>query len=166
MNSKRFLPILLLVIVVAAAGLLWPRLRGRETPNTIFVSGNLELTQVDISFKAPGKLIQRAVDEGNPVKKGAVVARLDPVTIERQQARDEASVAAAESQLAQMETSVQFQRATYEQDVALRQAEVRQTQARLAALVHGTRPQEVDQARAGAADARTQHRQAQADWER
>ncbi|MGH9666452.1 MAG: HlyD family secretion protein, partial [Bryobacteraceae bacterium] len=34
------------------------------------------------------------------------------------------------------------------------------------ALVHGTRPQEVDQARAGAADARTQHRQAQADWER
>lgn len=166
MKAKRILPILLVLVLVAAAGLLWPHLRGRQATNTIFVSGNLELTQVDISFKVPGKLIQRTVDEGDSIRNGAVVARLDPVQLERQQARDEASVQEAQSQLTQMETSVELQRATVEHDVALRHAELKQAQARLAALVNGTRPQEIDQARAAVADARTQHKQAQDDWER
>ena len=33
--------------------------------------GNIELTQVDISFKVPGKLVERTVDEGDFVKKGS-----------------------------------------------------------------------------------------------
>jgi len=166
MTAKKIIPILAVAILVAAIGLLWPSLRGREPAHTIVVSGNLELTQVDISFKIPGKLVERTVDEGDPVKKGMIVARLDRVQALRQRARDNAALLAARSQFRQGETSVEFQRATSEQDVALRKAELRQAQAKLAALVNGSRPQEIDEARAGAADARTQYNQAQADWER
>ena len=38
-------------------------------PTRLSVSGNLELTQVDISFKVPGKLIALNVDEGTTSKK-------------------------------------------------------------------------------------------------
>ena len=103
---------------------------------------------MDISFKIPGKLIERTVDEGDFVKKGQLIARLDRDQVIEQRARDQAGLATAESQLAQGHTSVAWQRATLDSDLALRQAEVRQAQAKLAELLAGSRPQEIQQARA------------------
>jgi HlyD family secretion protein len=48
----------------------------------------------------------------------------------------------------------------------VRTAELRSAQAHLAALVAGSRPQEIQEARAAVADAKAQHDQAQADWDR
>jgi HlyD family secretion protein len=106
------------------------------------------------------------VDEGVYVKKGMVIARIDRDQVESQRARDEASLHNSQSQYEQMETSVQWQRRTLESDVALRTAELRASQARLAALVAGSRPQEIQESRAAMADAKAQHDQAQADWDR
>ncbi len=81
---KRFiLPTLILVALAAAAGYyIYGRLHPKNT-NTLSVSGNLELTQVDISFKVPGKLIELNVDEGYFVKKGQVIARIDRDQVEQ-----------------------------------------------------------------------------------
>jgi hypothetical protein len=54
-----------------------------------------------------------------------VIARIDRDQVERQRNRDEASLAASESQYQQSETSIQWQRQTLESDVALRKAELR-----------------------------------------
>jgi len=164
---KRFiLPTLILVAIAAVAGYyIYGRLHPKNT-NTLSVSGNLELTQVDISFKVPGKLIQLNVDEGYYVKKGEVIARIDRDQVESQRARDEASLHNSQFQYDQMETSVQWQRRTLESEVALRTAELRASQARLAALVAGSRPQEIQESRAAVADAKAQHDQARADWDR
>jgi HlyD family secretion protein len=164
---KRFiLPIVVLIAVASVAGYyIYGRLHPANT-NTLSVSGNLELTQVDISFKVPGKLIQLNVDEGTYVKKGMVIARIDKDQVESQRTRDEASFRNSQSQFEQMETSVQWQRRTLESDVALRTAELRASEARLAALVAGSRPQEIQESRAAVADAKAQHDQAQADWDR
>ena len=86
--------------------------------------------------------------------------------MESQRNRDEASLNNSQFQFDQMETSVQWQRRTLESDVALRTAELRASQARLAALVAGSRPQEIQEARAAVADATAQHEQAKADWDR
>jgi HlyD family secretion protein len=164
---KRFiLPIVLLIAVAAGAGYyIYGRLHPANT-NTLSVSGNLELTQVDISFKVPGKLIQLNVDEGVYVKKGMVIARIDRDQVVSQHARDEASLRDSQSQFNQTETSVQWQRRTLESDIALRTAELRASEAHLAALVAGSRPQEIQESRAAVADAKAQHDQAQADWDR
>jgi HlyD family secretion protein len=164
---KRFiLPTVILVALAAVAGIyIYGRLHPKNT-NTLSLSGNLELTQVDISFKVPGKLIQLNVDEGYFVKKGQVIARIDRDQVDSQRDRDEASLHNSQSQYDQMETSVQWQRRTLESDVALRTAELRASQARLAALVAGSRPQEIQESRAAVADAKAQHDQAQADWDR
>jgi HlyD family secretion protein len=165
--KKIIFRVLLLVILAAAGFYLWSgRLFSRKDPNRLPVSGNIELTQVDISFKVPGKLVELDVDEGAFVKKGQVIARIDRNQVEQQRSRDEASVAASQSQFQQMETSVKWQRATLESDIALRKAEVRAAQARLDLLLAGSRPQEIQQAQAAVADATAQRDQAKADWDR
>jgi HlyD family secretion protein len=164
---KRFiLPTLVLVAIAAVAGYFIYGHLHPTSNNTLSVSGNLELTEVDISFKVPGKLIELDVDEGAFVKKGMVIARIDRDQVERQRSRDEASLVNSQSQYEQMGTSVQWQRQTLESDVAVRTAELRSVEAHLAALVAGSRPQEVQEARAAVADAKAQHDQAQADWDR
>jgi HlyD family secretion protein len=57
-----------------AAWFLFPRERG---DGAIRVSGNIEVTDVDVGFKIPGRVVQRAVDEGMTVSSGQLVARLD-----------------------------------------------------------------------------------------
>jgi len=164
--KKRIFPVLALLAIAAVAGyFIYDHLHPKNA-NTLSVSGNLELTQVDISFKVPGKLIELDVDEGNYVKKGQVIARIDRDQVLSQRNRDEASLTNSQMQYDQMETSVQWQRRTLESDVALRNAELRASQARLAAQVAGSRPQEIQEARAAVADAKAQHDQAQADWDR
>jgi HlyD family secretion protein len=164
---KRFvLPTLILVAVASIAGYyIYQHLHPANT-NTLSVSGNLELTQVDISFKVPGKLIELNVDEGVYVKKGMIIARIDKDQVQQQRTRDQASLAGTESQYEQTLTSVQWQRQTLESDIALRKAEIRAAQAQLDQFLAGSRPQEIQQSRAAVADAKAQHDQAQADWDR
>ena len=71
--------IILILAVAAIAGAAYYALRGRgkDTTGRILVSGNIELNEINVGFKTPGRLIERSVDEGDKVTKGQVVARLD-----------------------------------------------------------------------------------------
>lgn len=164
--KKRIVPVIALAVMATAAVILWSGGFRRENPNRIRLSGNIELTEVDISFKIPGKLVERTVDEGDPVKKGQLLARIDQLQTLQQKAAQQAGVQSAAMQLAQSLTSVAWQKATIEGDLAMRRAEVQQAQANLNDLLAGSRPQEIEQARAAVADARTQAEQARLDWER
>jgi membrane fusion protein YbhG len=164
--KKRLVPIILVLAVLAIAGVLWSSRLNRQDPNSIRISGNLELTQVDISFKVPGKLMERTVDEGDPVKKGQLIARIDQLQNLQQKAVQQAAVQSSEMQLAQAESSLTWQRKTVEADIAMRNADILQAQAQLDQLLAGSRPQEIQQAAAAVADAKTQYQQASADWAR
>ena len=164
-NKKLLLAggVLLLVVLVGVLGLL--RWLG-DRPETITISGNIELIQVDVAFKTPGKLIERAVDEGEVVRKGMVLARLDAEQTKRQREREQAGQMAAESQLRQIVTAAQYQKETLEAGIELRQAELRQAEARLSELLAGFRKQEIEQARAAAEEAASEEQRATRDWER
>jgi HlyD family secretion protein len=164
---KKIIILLAFVLILAAvAWVYWPSWFHRTNANRLAISGNIELTQVDISFKVPGKLIELNVDEGAFVKKGAVIARIDRQQVEQQRARDEAGLTGARSQLQQTGTQIQWQRATLESDIALRRAELRAAQAHLDELLAGSRPQEVQQALAAVSEAKAQHDTAKLDWDR
>ena len=163
--KKRLIPILVAVAVLAIAGILWSKRNGRDDAH-IRLSGNMELTQVDISFKVAGKLIERTVDEGDTVKKGQLIARVDQVQAMRQKQAQQAGVQSAEMQLSQSVTSVAWEKNTLEADIEMHKAEIRQAQATLEQLLNGSRPEEIKQAQAAVADARTQAEQARLDWDR
>ncbi len=165
---NKVIRIVVLLAVLAAGALLAMRagLFRKEDPNRVRLSGNIEVTQVDISFKAPGRLVELNVRDGSKVAKGDVIARIDPASAAAQRDREQAGVQAASAQLVQMRTAIDYQRASIEGDVELKAADLRQAEARLAELVAGSRPQEVRTARAQVEDAATWQQQAKADWER
>ena len=130
------------------------------------VSGNIEMTQVDIAFKISGRLVELNVEEGTRVREGMVVARLDTIQLQRQREHELATVRAAESGLTQLRTGIRYQQEALESERAMREAEKKQAQARLAQLLSGSRKQEIEQATAAVDEARTRQQTAHADWKR
>jgi HlyD family secretion protein len=162
---KKIFPIIILLAAIGG-GIWWWRDAHSADPNRILVSGNLELTLVDLSFKIAGRMTNLNVKEGDWVKRGEVIAGLDPMQARQQQLRDEAAVISAQSNYRQMETSIAFQKATLESDVAARRAEVNEAQARLDQLLNGSRKEDIQQAESAANDARAQLEFARSDWGR
>lgn len=164
MKIKRL--ILPLVLVVAALGGWWYWSAHKDGDGVLRLSGNIEFTTVDLSFKYPGRLVELDVDEGDSVKKSLVLARLDRQENEHQLGRERASVASAQSNLVQLRTAIDYQSAAIESDVALKRAQLQQAEARLTELLNGSRTEEIGQARAEREEAKAQDVQAAADWER
>ncbi len=160
--------LLISIIVLAAIGGYWAytKWNGRAEDGIIRLSGNIELTEVDIAFKTAGKLVELNVAEGDAVRKDQTLARLDKVEFERTLDRENAGVDVSRSALAQLHTAIEFQQVAIDGDIALRSADLRQAESRLKELQTGSRPQEIEQARAVVAEAQTQHAQASADWTR
>lgn len=157
-----------LVLGVLGALLYFNRARlfGKAPDNAIRLSGNMELTQVDIAFKVPGRLVALNVKEGSDVKKGMVIAQIDQQSTLRQKTREEAGLESANAQMAQMVTAVQYQRESLEGDLQLKRADLKNAEAHLAELQAGSRPQEIQSASAQVEDAKTWFDQAKKDWER
>jgi len=163
--KKRFL--VLAVVAAAAGAAVWAyRGMGRRADDRIVVSGNIELDEVNIAFKTAGRLIERDVDEGDAVKKGQVVARLDRDQLVAQRESQAAALLSAETQLTQAQTSLEWEKANLAADVEQRDADVAANLARFAELKNGSRPQEKLDARAAVDAAQAEVDRSQKDWER
>ncbi len=161
---KRLIPFLLLA-VAAVAGVYYWRLP-KEDPTRIRLSGNLEITEINAAFKTPGRVVELLVKEGDTVKKGQLLARIESNALELSKQGYQAGVAAAESALAQLRTDTERARDSLDREAAMRRAEIAQAEAQVRDVEAGSRTQEIAQAQAGLDDARAQRDQAAADWER
>ena len=88
--------LVLLVIGLAGGGGYWYVYhRQVETSNVLKVSGNIETTEVEMSFKIPGRVIKRYVDEGEKIDKGRPVAQLEDADLQQDAAQRAAELQAA-----------------------------------------------------------------------
>lgn len=72
---------LLILILLAAVVITFILLNRKEVnPNELELFGNIEIRQVDLSFRVEGKIAQMSAEEGDSVKKGEVIAHLDDTT--------------------------------------------------------------------------------------
>ena len=164
--KKRIIPIILVLGLVAAGAVYLTRRWNGLDQNAIAFSGNLELTEVKISFKTAGRLVELLVKEGDSVTKGMPLARLDREQLESQRDAQRAALAAAQSQLAQLQTGIEYQRETVAGTIAAAKADQQQAEARLRELVAGARTEEVQEARAAVDAAGTEQTRAANDWQR
>lgn len=72
---KRFLPIILSAVVLAVGTCYW--LITDNHKNYIELYGNVDIRQVDMSFKVAGTVQKMMFEEGDRVKKGDLLAALD-----------------------------------------------------------------------------------------
>ena len=89
MNKRRVIPIVLLVII-AAAVIFFMAARPKRDGNSIRISGNIEVVSVELSFRIPGRMISRPLDEGMIVRRGQVAASLDPTELQHSIAQQSA----------------------------------------------------------------------------
>jgi HlyD family secretion protein len=101
---KRLRVLLVLIVAAGASTAWWWTHRTTVDPHRLHLSGTIEITQVDLAFKIPGRLLERLVDEGDTVAAGQIVARLDDVDQKLQVARAEAQAASTKAFLTQLES--------------------------------------------------------------
>jgi HlyD family secretion protein len=131
---KRHLWIGLLVTAIAAGGIIWWIMRRKEPERQLTLYGNIDLRQVLLAFNNSERIAAVLVQEGDSVRKGDVLARLDTSRLEPQVAQATAQ-AAAQRQIVER-------------------------------LRHGSRPEEIAQARANVEAAKADAANAQRVYDR
>ncbi len=163
---KKVILAIILIAGVATGGVLVYRNFHPTVTDRILVSGNIELTEVDIAFKTAGRLIERTVDEGDDVKKGMVVARLDRDQLLQQRAEQVATLQTAEAQLAESKSAAEWQRSTMAADLDVRRSDLSSAQSHFLEMKNGSRPEEIQQAQASVDSAQAEFDNAKKDWDR
>jgi HlyD family secretion protein len=74
---KKKLIVVVVIVAAAAAAFIYWRHKQQGSNHQIKVSGNIEATDIRLSFQVGGKLVERLVDEGDSISRGQVLARLD-----------------------------------------------------------------------------------------
>ena len=131
---------LVLVAVLVTGTLVYLRTHSSENPNVIAISGNIEATTVEISFRIPGWVKARYVDEGWSVTAGQVVAMLDNAEYVRNVGLSRAGLQQAESALAELLAG------SRPEEIAQAEAGMKKAESFWQQLVAGSRPGEIAQA--------------------
>ena len=100
MNRKVLIPMAVFTLVGATALLVACDRSGKS--DRLRLSGNLEVVQTEVSFRVPGKVLVRPVDEGFPVKQGQLIAQLDAKDLEQQVALQQANADTAKAALSEL----------------------------------------------------------------
>ncbi|MFB3904180.1 MAG: efflux RND transporter periplasmic adaptor subunit [Acidobacteriota bacterium] len=167
MKAKRLLiPLVLIAAVLVSIAMYSRGWFSSEPAHRIAFSGNIEMTEVKIAFRIPGKIVELSLKEGDPVKAGTIIARLDTAQLESQKQRVVAARVFSQARLDQVNTAIDLQSQTVEGQIEQRRAEVRSAQAVLNELLAGSRKQDIEQAQAGVDRARTEDQIAERDWQR
>src|SRR5262245_360161 len=100
MNRRRIVPLVVGVVLVGVA-IAYGRslLKARAPEVAAAASGTVEATEASLGFALPGRITQIGPREGDSVKAGDTLARLDAVELGARRAQAQAQVSAARSLL-------------------------------------------------------------------
>src|ERR1043165_4150403 len=97
---KRIVLIVLGALAVAGGSYLYVRSTANHAADTTLrISGNIEAHESVVSFKVQGRIMELPVQEGQYVKQGDLLARLDNDDYRQQVSVDEATVGTREAEL-------------------------------------------------------------------
>lgn len=141
---------IIVIIAVIAGGsfYVYKRWWTKETSLHIRVSGNIEATEVKVSFKIPGKILKRLVDEGYVIKEGDLIAKLENRELIDQKNKAESSLEALQAKVPALLTTIEKEERTSADEINQAEANLQAAQDRLSKLLSGYRPQEIEQAKA------------------
>jgi len=134
MKKRKLLIAAVILIAISLAVVFINRVGNKQDEGVLAVSGNVEVTEINMGFKTPGRVIRLFVEEGQKVNKEDKLASLDSAELESQLRQNKAYLS--------------------------------ETVARLEELQAGSRPQEIEQARANVSYADAELNKAKKDYDR
>lgn len=102
MDRKRLIVGGGVALAVVAAAALGFRLFVGDGDEGLVLYGNVDIREVDMAFRVPGRIDSIAVEEGEAVERGGLLATLDAASIEARTAEADAAVAQARAQVAKL----------------------------------------------------------------
>lgn len=102
---------LVLIAVVGASAYFYWRLQPDPQPTQlVYGSGRIEADEVRIAPEIPGRLVEHRLREGEAVRAGDLVARIDPVDFELQAGQASAQLTAARRSASQIDAQTHLAR--------------------------------------------------------
>lgn len=135
-NLKFLIPII--VIIIGLAIFQFSK-TGRVNEN--FYSGVAEATTYDLAFEIPGKIVKYYVKEGQKVKQGDLLVKIDQDTLLAQLKQMQANLGAARANLANLKAGAR------PQEIQQARSQLENAVAEYTKLRNGPKPQEIQQAR-------------------
>ncbi len=123
---KKILMVMALLCAASIGAMFWyVESQEPEITNKVFVSGNIEAVEVDLSFRIMGEIDSLPIDEGDMVKKGQVMATLDTDTLMALKGAANAELQAAQAALDELEEG------TRKEDIAMARAVLKAAEHRM-----------------------------------
>jgi HlyD family secretion protein len=101
--AKKIVPVIAILLLLGAAVWFFKLRSENGKHRGIFVSGNIEAVEVDLSFRISGQIKSLPIEEGDRVEKNQTVATLDTDTLLAQKGAAEAELANARAVLDELE---------------------------------------------------------------
>lgn len=140
--KKRLLILIPLLLIAIAGAVVYRYFTGFDDDLALIFSGNIEVTEAQMSFRIPGRLQERLVEEGDSVSINQLLARLENTDQTIAVAQAEASLAHARAVLAELEAG------SRQEEIARSEARVLQVRHSLSELQNGSRAEDIETARA------------------
>ena len=100
----------LVLLVALSVAVAWgARHLGGGPSRPVAVTGTIEATQVDVSVKITGRILERLVKEGDRVTRGQVLVRLDDSELAADVRRQDAALRSAQATLRDLQTGARPQ---------------------------------------------------------
>jgi HlyD family secretion protein len=145
---RRVIPIIVILALIGG-GTWWWSQRQTQVATGLKGSGTVEATQVNIGPEVAGRVVEVMADEGQAVKAGQVLIRLDDALLVAQRAQAEAAVNTARAQRDQLLASARPQQlAAARATISSTQASLSGAQADLSRLLAGATSADIISAQA------------------
>ncbi|MCA1960451.1 MAG: efflux RND transporter periplasmic adaptor subunit [Desulfomonile sp.] len=123
---KKKVVVVVLFAALSASGIGWYcASKNNRQDSRIFVSGNIEATEVDLAFRIGGQISKLTIEEGDRIKAGTIVAELDTDTLMALKGASEAEIGAARAVLDELE------RGSRKEDIEMARAVLNACESRL-----------------------------------
>ena len=145
---RRVIPIIVILALIGG-GTWWWSQQQRQSATGLKGSGTVEATQVNVGPEVAGRVVEVMADEGQAVKAGQVLIRLDDALLVAQRAQAEAAVNTARAQRDQLLASARPQQlAAARATISSTQASLSGAQADLSRLLAGATSADITSAQA------------------
>lgn len=98
---RRRTVLVIVALVAVVAGWMWTQ-RAKDNTDSLFLYGNIDIREVQLAFRQPGRIAEMIFDEGDSVTAGTPMATLDAVPYKNSLAAAEAGVLMAQAELAKL----------------------------------------------------------------
>jgi HlyD family secretion protein len=107
--KKRRILIAGIIVVLGVTIYLIYNVRNHRDDGSMLLSGNVEITETNVGFKIPGRIIEVPLDEGAFVKEGDVLAKLDGAELSLLVAQNRALLQEASERLSDLKAGPRTQ---------------------------------------------------------